>query len=31
MKKIVVRKTGGVKLTTSASAYWPPMCIVAQN
>lgn len=31
MKKIVVRKTGGVKLTTSASAYWPPMCIAAQN
>lgn len=30
MKKIVVRKTGGVKLTTSASAYWPPLCI-SQN
>lgn len=27
MKKIAVRKTGGVKLTTSASAYWPPMCM----
>jgi hypothetical protein len=26
MKKIVVRKTGAVRLTTSASAYWPPLC-----
>ena len=29
MKKIIVRKTGSVKLTTSASAYWPPMCVAA--
>ena len=31
MKRIVVRKTGGVKLTTSASAYWPPLCGVNPN
>lgn len=27
MKKIVVRKTGGVKLTTNGSSYWPPLCL----
>jgi hypothetical protein len=29
MKKIVARKAGPIKLTTAASAYWPPLCPVA--